>query len=197
MTATTHKPVLPRQQLAAKVFHWVNLISLFAMMGSGLAIYNANPVFGGRAGTDFPGWLTLGGYLAPGRHWHFFFMWVFGLNLLWYGVYVFTTRRWQNRYVSKSDLEALQKSKNAKRRNYVFHRLVYTAFIPVLLMALLTGLGMWKPVQFGWIVATFGGWQNLRTVHFLTIPTVLVLMAAHSILAVTVGQWKLVRSMFT
>lgn len=197
MTATTRKPVLPRQQLAAKIFHWANLISLFAMMGSGLAIYNANPVFGGRAGTDFPIWLTFGGYLASGRHWHFFFMWIFGLNLLWYGIYVFTTRRWQNRYVSKSDLEALQKSKNQKRRNYVYHRLVYTAFIPVLLLALLTGLGMWKPVQFGWIVATFGSWQNLRTVHFLTIPTVLVLMAAHSLLAVTVGQWKLVRSMFT
>ncbi|MBW4697912.1 MAG: cytochrome b/b6 domain-containing protein [Aphanocapsa lilacina HA4352-LM1] len=195
--ATPRKPAIPKQALAAKAFHWVNLVTLFAMMGSGLQIYNANPVFGGRAGYHFPDFLLLGGWLAGGRHWHFFFMWVFGLNLLWYGLYVFFTRRWKNRYVGKNDLEALQKSTNPKRRNYAVHRLVYTAFIPVLLLALLTGLGMWKPVQFGWIVAMFGGWQALRTVHFLTIPTVLGLMAVHSLLALNVGQWKLVRSMFT
>jgi thiosulfate reductase cytochrome b subunit len=194
---TKRKPAAPKQALAAKVFHWVNLVSLFAMMGSGLQIYNANPVFGGRAGSHFPDLVTIGGWLGGGRHWHFFFMWVFGLNLLWYGMYVLTTRRWQNRYVGKNDLEALQKGKNPKRRNYALHRLVYTAFIPVLLMALFTGLAMWKPVQFALLAELFGNWQTLRTVHFLTIPAVLLLMAVHSLLALNVGEWKLVRSIFT
>jgi thiosulfate reductase cytochrome b subunit len=190
------KAPIPKQALAAKVFHWVNILSLFAMMGSGLQIYNANPVFGGRSGTHFPGPMMIGGWLAGGRHWHFFFMWFFGLNLLWYGIYIFITKRWQNRYVGKNDLEAIQKGKNPKRRNYAIHRLIYTSWIPVLLLALLTGLGMWKTVQFGWIVDLFGGWQNLRTIHFLTIPAVLLMTIAHSLMALNVGQWKLVRSIF-
>lgn len=194
--AMPRKPVQPKQALAAKIFHWTNLVSLFAMMGSGLAIYNANPVFGGRAGYHLPGDLTLGGWLAGGRHWHFFFMWFFGLNLLWYGIYIFSTQRWKNRFAGKNDLEALQKSSNPKRRNYATHRLVYTAFVPILLMALFTGLGMWKPVQFGWIVGLFGSWQALRIVHFTTIPLLLSLMVIHSLSALKVGNWPLVRSIF-
>jgi thiosulfate reductase cytochrome b subunit len=111
-------------------------------------------------------------------------------------VYIFYTRRWKNRFVGKNDLEALQKSSNQKRRDYAIHRLIYTAFIPILLMALLTGLGMWKPVQFGWIVWMFGSWQALRTVHFLTIPLLLGLMVFHSLQALKIGQWPLIRSIF-
>ncbi len=193
-TAARKKPPIPKQELAAKVFHWVNLISLFAMMGSGMRIYNASPVFG--EGFHFPVPITLGVGLAGGRHWHFFFMWFFGLNLLWYGIYIFTTQRWKNRYIGSSDVKVLREGSNPKRKNYAFHRLVYTAFIPVLLLALLTGLGMWKPIQFGWILALFGSWEALRTVHFITIPTVLLMMIVHSSLALKVGEWRLVRSMF-
>jgi thiosulfate reductase cytochrome b subunit len=49
-TATRKRQKPPTQALFAKSFHWVNIISLLMMMSSGLQIYNANPVFGGRAG---------------------------------------------------------------------------------------------------------------------------------------------------
>ncbi|WP_287129330.1 cytochrome b/b6 domain-containing protein [Candidatus Cyanaurora vandensis] len=194
--SNARKPPVPKQDLAIKVFHWVNIISLFALMGSGLRIYNANPVFGGRGGWTFPTELTLGVGLAGARHWHFFFMWFFGLNLLWYGIYILFTKRWKNRYVSSSDVKVLREGNNPKRKNYAYHRLVYTLFIPLLLLAVLTGLGMWKPVQFGWIVALFGSWQALRVVHFFSIPAVLFLLIFHSLLALKVGEWRLVRSIF-
>ncbi|WP_218080105.1 cytochrome b/b6 domain-containing protein [Anthocerotibacter panamensis] len=194
--STTRKPPIPKQDLAAKLFHWVNIVSLFALMGSGLRIYNANPVFGGRGSFSFPVGMTLGVGLAGGRHWHFFFMWFFGLNLLWYGLYIFATKRWKNRYVGSADLKVLREGTNPKRKNYAFHRLVYTSFIPMLLLSLLTGLGMWKPVQFGWIVTLFGSWQTLRTLHFISIPAVLLLLIFHSLLALKVGEWRLVRSIF-
>ncbi|HEY9796132.1 MAG TPA: hypothetical protein V6D30_10865 [Leptolyngbyaceae cyanobacterium] len=45
----TSKPApKPKQAIAAKIFHWVNIISLLLMITSGLQIYNANPVFGGE-----------------------------------------------------------------------------------------------------------------------------------------------------
>lgn len=54
---------LPTQAIGAKIFHSVNIISLFLMLTSGLQIYNANPVFGGRAGFHIPPIFTLGGWL--------------------------------------------------------------------------------------------------------------------------------------
>jgi thiosulfate reductase cytochrome b subunit len=187
---------LPQQQLLAKVFHWVNLASVFVMLTSGLQIYNANPVFGGRDGLHIFPLFTLGGWLAGGRDWHFAGMWLFALNLVGYGLYVLISRRWQHRFVGQNDLKALQMTKNPKRLIYAWHRIVYTAIVPILLFAILTGIGMYKPAQFPWIVEMFGSWQGLRTVHFLLVPTLLGYSALHSWLALKAGGSRLLESMF-
>ncbi len=188
---------LPKQALFVKTIHWVNIISLVLMITSGLQIYNANPVFGGRGGWTFPALFTLGGWLAGGRHWHFAFMWVFSLNLLAYGIYIFVTRRWQHRFVNSQDLKALQVSNNPKRKNFSWHRLTYTLIIPILLIAILSGLGMYKPAQFHGIVFLFGNdWQTLRVFHFISVPIVLLFSLVHSVLSLKVGGDRLVKSMF-
>ncbi len=186
----------PKQAILAKIFHWNNLIALLLMLTSGLQIYNANPVFGGREGWHFPHLFLLGGWLAGGRHFHFAAMWLFGLNLLFYGIYIAITRRWLHRYFSNSDRLVLQKGQNQKRKNYAFHRLAYTLIIPVLLIALLTGLGMYKPVQFHWIVDLFGSWQGLRIAHFISVPTFVIFSIIHSLLGLKVGGKRLTESMF-
>lgn len=198
MTSTfPHKnPKLPTQAIAAKIFHWINIISLFIMLTSGLQIYNANPVFGGRSGWHIPPIFTLGGWLAGGRHWHFAAMWLFSLNLLWYGIYIFISRRWRHRFVGINDFKALQKSKNSKRLIYAWHRIVYTGIIPILLLAIFTGIGMYKPAQFHFIVDTFGSWQALRIVHFSSVPIVILFVVAHFLLGRQAGGEKLTESMF-
>lgn len=186
----------PLQAFPAKAFHWVNIVSLTIMLMSGLQIYNANPVFGGRAGWHIPPFFLLGGWLAGGRHWHFAAMWIFSLNLLWYGAYVLITQRWKHRFVGGNDVKALQQSKNSKRRIYAWHRIVYTSIIPILLLSLFTGIGMYKPAQFPWIVDCFGDWFALRVVHFATVPLVLIFAIAHSLLALKAGNERLINSMF-
>lgn len=186
----------PQQALLAKCFHWVNLISVLLMLTSGLQIYNANPVFGGRAGWQFPDVFLLGGWLAGGRDWHFATMWLFSLNLLWYGIYIFVSRRWRVRFVRVKDLKALQVGQSAKRKLYSWHRLVYSAIVPLLLLSLFTGLGMYKPAQFFWIVDCFGSWQALRIVHFAAVPIVLTYTIVHALLALKVGGSRLLESMF-
>lgn len=186
----------PSQAIAAKAFHWINIISLLLMIASGLRIYNANPVFGGRAGWHFPRFLLIGNGLAEGRDWHFAVMWVYALNLLAYGLYVLITRRWQHRFASSNDVKAVQVSQNAKRKTYAWHRLVYTAIVPILLLAIASGLAMYKPAQLPWLAALFGDWQTLRTVHFSTVPTVLLFTFVHSLLALRVGTLRLVKSIF-
>ncbi len=185
----------PKQAIFIKAFHSINLIALIFMTASGLQIYNANPVFGGRAGWHFPKEILLGGWLGAGRNWHFASMWVFSMSLLIYGFYIFITRRWKHRFASDKDIQALQ-AKNPKRKNYAWHRLAYTAIIPILLLAILSGLCMYKPVQFAWISGLFGSWQNLRIAHFLTIPIVLIFAIAHIFLSFRVGGLKMIRSMF-
>lgn len=184
------------QALPAKIFHWVNIISLVLMITSGLQIYNANPVFGGRAGWHFPPLFLLGGWLAGGRHWHFASMWLFALNLLWYGLYIVITRRWKHRFMGSNDLKALQLSQNPQRKAYAWHRIAYTVIVPVLLLAILSGMGMYKPAQFDWIVNWFGSWQALRVVHFMTVPIVIIFAAVHSLLSLKVGGSRLIESMF-
>ena len=179
------------QPIVVRVIHWLNIISLFGMITSGLQIYNANPVFGGREGLHIPWLLTLGGWLAGGRNWHFAFMWVYGLNLLAYGIYILWTRRWRDRFVGSKDLKALQASRNPKRRQYAWHRIVYTSIIPILLLAIASGLSMYQPVQFYWLSALFGDWQTLRTVHFMTVPLVLLFTFLHSSLALGIGDGKI------
>jgi thiosulfate reductase cytochrome b subunit len=189
----TKSPPAPKQVLFVKISHSILIISLLMMIISGLQIYNANPVFGGRGGWHFPSFL---GGLARGRDWHFAFMWIFSMNLLVYGIYIGITRRWKRRFVSSSDLQVLQTGQNPKRQNYAWHRLVYTGIIPVVLLAIASGLAMYKPVQLHWLAGLFINWQILRTVHFITVPIIMVYVFAHSLLALKVGNFRLIRSMF-
>jgi thiosulfate reductase cytochrome b subunit len=196
-TATSKRPSrLPSQALLAKSFHWINIISLLLMIASGLQIYNANPVFGGRSGWHFPTMFTLGGWLAGGRNWHFAIMWIYSLNLLAYGIYIFITRRWKNRFASTSDIKALKASANVKRKTFAVHKLVYTAIVPILILAIASGLAMYKPAQLHWLSSLFGNWQTLRTIHFITIPIIILFTCVHSLLSLRFGGMRLIKSMF-
>jgi thiosulfate reductase cytochrome b subunit len=196
MDTSRKAPPIPHQQLVIKIFHGLIILSLIAMIGSGMEIYNANPVFGGRDGWELPEFVTLGGGLAEGRDWHFFTMWIYSFNLLVYGIYIFLTRRWRRRFVAASDLQVLQRGQNPKRRAYAWHRLIYTAMIPILLLAIASGLAMYKPVQLAWLANLFVNWQTLRTVHFLTVPVAMVFVVVHSLMGLKVGGLKVWRSMF-
>ncbi|MBA3921876.1 MAG: cytochrome b/b6 domain-containing protein, partial [Nostocaceae cyanobacterium] len=101
-----------------------------------------------------------------------------------------------HRFVGKNDLVALQKTQNPQRIVYAWHRIVYTSIIPFLLLALLSGIGMYKPAQFSWIVDLFGSWQALRIVHFATVPIVIGFVILHSRLAKSAGGDELTDSMF-
>ncbi|MGL5806051.1 MAG: cytochrome b/b6 domain-containing protein [Xenococcaceae cyanobacterium] len=186
----------PQQALLPKVFHSLNIISIFLMIGSGLQIYNANPVFGGREGWHFPSFLLLGGWLDGGRDIHFASMWLFSMNLLIYGIYIFLTRRWKRRFVASGDVRVLKTGQNAKRKNYAWHRLIYTIIIPILLLAIASGLAMYKPAQLHWLASLFGNWQSLRTIHFVSVPIFILFTFIHSLLALKVGGMRLIRSMF-
>ena len=192
----TKSAPLPQQQTFIKILHGLLIVSLFLMMGSGLQIYNASPVFGGKEGWRMPIWVKLGGGLAAGRDWHFTIMWVFAFTLLIYGIYIFLTKRWKKRFFSEQDLKVLKVGQNPKRKTYAWHRLIYTGIIPVMLLAIASGLAMYQPAQLHLLAGLFINWQTLRTVHFLTVPISLLFILVHLIMGIRAGGLKLTQSMF-
>src|SRR3981081_1814072 len=77
--------------LPIRITHWVNAISLFVLVASGLRIFRAFPSFGTkipeRVLLDIPKSLTLGGWLGGALQWHFTFMWFFAVSGVVYVTY--------------------------------------------------------------------------------------------------------------
>ncbi|WP_254944784.1 cytochrome b/b6 domain-containing protein [Cyanobium sp. AMD-g] len=202
MIATSPSPARGPSPLWTRAFHAFNLLVLLLMAASGLQIYNANPVFGGREGATVPELFTLGGWLAGGRDWHFGIMGLYGANLgLWIGLLL---QRRHRRLAGTGDLGTLRSSVNPPRRRLASHRITYTLMLIVLAFSLITGLAMYKPAQLWWLVSLFAfaepaghsSWQTLRVCHLATIPAIALLLVAHVVLSWRVGGLRLLRAMF-
>jgi len=191
-TAAPRPPL--HSPLWTRTFHGLDIVVLLVMVGSGLQIYNANPVFGGRGGATIPDLFTLGGWLAGGRHWHFGFMGLYALNLgIW--IVLLWSRR-HRRLAQLGDVSTLGQSQSAPKRRIAAHRLTYTLMLVVLAFSLITGLAMYKPASLWWLSGLFGSWQILRVCHFATVPAMLALVIAHGLISWRVGGWRLIRTMF-
>ncbi|MEB3265170.1 MAG: cytochrome b/b6 domain-containing protein [Cyanobacteriota bacterium] len=183
----------PRHPLWTRLLHLFNMLVLLLMAASGCQIYNANPVLGGRQGATIPAALTLGGWLAGGRYWHFGLMGLFALVLGSWLLLLLSLRR--RRLALAGDLQTLGASGNAGRRRLAGHRLIYSLMLALLALALLTGLAMFKPASLWWLSGLFGSWQTLRLWHFATVPAMALLVLAHGLMAWRVGGWRLLRTM--
>ena len=64
-----------------RLCHWVNAVSLFVMVGSGLQIFRAFPSFGAKIPQkdllNWPKAFALGGWLGGALQWHLTFMWIY------------------------------------------------------------------------------------------------------------------------
>src|SRR6185295_15400903 len=74
-----------------RVTHWINVVAMAVMIGSGWEIYNASPLFP----FVYPKSITLGGWLAGALLWHFAAMWVLAVNGLVYVVLGVATGRFR------------------------------------------------------------------------------------------------------
>lgn len=185
--------------LFVRIVHWVNAFAVFAMIGSGLKIYNASPIFG----FVFPQELTLGGWLAGALAWHFAVMWLLLLNGAAYLVYGLATGHfWRNR-LKLPPIAAYRNLKTELAALAAHHPGVYNpiqrvlyAFVGVILiMLVLTGAAIWKPVQFQALTGFFGGYDVARKLHFYAMVGLVGFLAIHISLAFIFK--KTLRSMIT
>jgi len=174
-----------KHPLAIRWFHWINFPILVVMIWSGLLIYWANAVYRIGVGgytlfTFFPDRffeaLAIPYRLAEGMALHFFFMWFFAINGILYVLYTIFSGEWRylvpNRQSFKEAIQVtlhdlhLRKEAPPLRKFNGAQQIAYTGIILMGLGSLLTGLAIYKPVQFSWLTFLFGGYQMARFFHF-------------------------------
>ncbi|MCP3099298.1 cytochrome b/b6 domain-containing protein [Myxococcus sp. K15C18031901] len=180
-------PPAPRrpQPWPIRVAHWVNVPLLVIMAMSGLQIFAAYPMLGPRGqpvgwypfqGESPPGWARLGDWLAGARHWHFAFGGFLALNGAIYLLYLVLSGEWRRRLFlphrdTRNAVETLafylriRKHAPAQGLYNGLQRLAYTGALLLGILAVLSGLVLYKPVQLGALTAALGGYDTARALH--------------------------------
>lgn len=180
--------------LPLRIMHWTNALAMVLMIGSGFKIYNDEVLFGWL---HFPEWITIGGEQQGALQWHFFAMWILGLNGLAYLVYGFATGRFRRMLMPIRISEILSNIGDALRFRLSHNdltkyngvqKMLYTGIILVGILQVLTGLAIWKPVQFSELAALFGSFQTARILHFLCMAAIVAFIFVHVALALLVPQ---------
>lgn len=196
--------------LPIRITHWVNAISLFVMVTSGLRIFRAFPSFGPKIPEkvllDIPKSLTLGGWLGGALQWHFTFMWFFAASGILYFAYQLASGHYRTMLFTPRDIPGVW----PMARHYFFfgprppatgqynplQKLAYTSTIGFGVLSLLTGMVLYKPAQFSWLEFLFGGFHLTRLWHFAAMCGFLAFIPGHLIMVLLYG-WSNFYSMLS
>lgn len=176
--------------LFIRVTHWINAFAIFVMILSGWRIYNASPLYG----FEFPPGFTLGGWLAGALAWHFAAMWLLALNGIAYLAYGVVSGHFRESFLPISlrgilrDLQLARQGRldHAPGRYNAVQRLLYIGVIVAVIIAILSGLAIWKPVQLQELTALMGGFETARRVHFFAMAAIVAFLVLHIGLALSV-----------
>jgi thiosulfate reductase cytochrome b subunit len=179
--------------LAVRMTHWINATAMMIMIMSGWEIHNAHPILP----FAIPSFLTLGGWLGGATQWHFAAMWVLVANGLVYltsGLFSgrLYRRFWPIRlHAVVHDLRDALSGRlgHADLSSYnAAQRLLYSGVILASCLAVLSGLAIWKPVQFGGLTTLLGDFDNARIVHFVAMSAIVLFLVVHVTMALLVPR---------
>lgn len=204
-----------RHHWIVRLTHWVNVVAFTLMVASGLRIYNAFAGFAPKGGTfccypfegkAAPAWMTFGGWLAGARHWHFAMMWVLVVNGLVYLGFIYLHGEWRDLVPRRGDprdaVEMIKFYLFARRdhprqgKHNALQRGAYFTMPIVAALVVLSGLAIWKPVQFAPLTMLLGGFAWARYWHFLGMVVLVGMALAHVFMVFSVDPYS-IRSMIT
>jgi len=190
--------------------HWILGVSILVLIFSGWQIFWAFPSFGPKIPErDFihlPQALMLGGWLAGGLQWHFTFIWIFVITGVVYLVYQVASGHYRMLLFTPADIPGVWPM---VRHYFLFgpkppatqpynslQKLAYTAAVGLGILAVLTGMVVYNPVQFSLLGALMGGFHWARVWHFAVMAAFLAFIAGHLMMVILHG-WKNFVSMLT
>lgn len=193
-----------KHPLFVRISHWLNFPVLFVMMWSGLLIYWANDAYWPHLPAEFYDKLGISSRLAEGMAYHFAFMWVFAINCLIYLVYILYSGYWRHLFPNKNTpKEAFQVVlHDMKLSKYMppygkfnaAQRMAYTGVIFLGLLAILSGLAIYKPVQLYFLKNALGGYKFARIIHYLVAVSFFLFFFVHVAQVIRAG-WNNFRAM--
>src|SRR5262245_19478856 len=180
--------------LAVRIMHWTNAVAMLIMITSGWKIYNDEVIFGWL---HFPEAITLGKWAQHGLQWHFFGMWILAINGLIYLIYGFATGRFREKLFPIRLVEVIATVGDALRfrlkhddltRYNAVQKVLYVGIILAGIMVVISGLAIWKPIQFSELTSLFFDFQTARLVHFLCMSAIVAFLVVHVTLAFLVPK---------
>jgi thiosulfate reductase cytochrome b subunit len=209
------RPLVRRHHWIVRLTHWGTAIVLAGMVTSGLQIYEAYARFGNRGDSSYPNpfegarferVVRLGGWLAGGLNWHFALMWPLLILGLLYVSYLVGSGEWRALLFRPGDVPGavamakyylrLRKDHPPQGKHNPLQKLAYTSVVLLGGLALLTGLAIYKPLQFSWLTTLLGGFQAARYWHFWIVWVFVGFSIAHVLLVFLVDPASL-RAMLT
>ena len=197
------KRLVPKHPLAIRWFHWINFPLLAVMIWSGTLIYWANPAYIKPPQSVWKA-LNVPYRLAEGMAFHFLFMWLFGINGLLYVIYTVVSGEWRELVPDRRSFKEawqvflhdlhLRKEAPPQKKYNAAQKISYTLIVVMGLFSLLTGLAIYKPVQFGWLRWLFGGYKGARFLHFWLTVSYVAFFAVHVGQVIKTG-WNNFRAM--
>ncbi|MEL4012761.1 cytochrome b/b6 domain-containing protein [Dryocola clanedunensis] len=186
----TSKVVHP---LWLRLCHWLNALAMLIMVTSGWRIYNASPLFN----FHFMNELTLGGWLGGALQWHFAGMWLFGINGLFYLLMNSFSGRFKRKYWPLSpkefikDLLAALRGKLSHADLSHYNMVQKAAYLFVMIdsiVLVLSGLVIWKSVQFPLLRELLGGYDTARFIHFYAMSAMVGFVVIHIVMVALVPR---------
>jgi thiosulfate reductase cytochrome b subunit len=180
--------------LPVRVMHWVNAAAMIIMIMSGWKIYNDDIIL---SWLRFPDAITLGTWAQHGLQWHFFGMWIVVINGSVYLIYGIVTGRFRRKLFPISLRELIATIRDAMTfrlkhddltRYNAVQKLLYIGIMLVGVLIVLSGLSIWKPVQFSELASVFYDFQTARLVHFLCMVAMVLFLIVHLALALIVPR---------
>jgi thiosulfate reductase cytochrome b subunit len=192
-TMTTYSGDTAIHPVWVRITHWINAIAILVMIGSGWQIYNASALFV----FHFPKSIALGGWLAGALLWHFAAMWALVINGLVYVTLGLATGRFRRKLLPIRPSDVIADAKAAltlklahddlSHYNAV-QKVLYAGVILCGILIVLSGLAIWKPVQFQELTFLFGGYDIARYVHFFAMAAIVGFLLVHVALALLVPK---------
>jgi len=212
----------PRHSAVVRITHWINTLSFFGLLVSGVAILLAHPRFywgeTGAVGTpsliDLPLPFMTGGPSGWGRNLHFLSAWVCVLNGSLYVLSGILTRHFRNNLLpARADLtwgtvaRLVTNHLRFKRPGVetslaynVLQRLTYLLVVLVLFPLIIwTGFAMSPAIVsvFPVFVTVLGGQQTARTLHFFISDFLVLFLLVHIAMVWLAGFRNRMRAMIT
>lgn len=178
--------------VVVRLTHWINVFAMVCMVMSGMGIYNAHPILPFR----FPEEITLGGWLGGSTVWHFAVMWLFVGNGLVYLVFGTASDYLRKRMLTLRLADLLRDLRlavtfNLRHESHGYNAIQKAAYLGVLLLGILmvvSGMVLWKPIQFGLLTALLGGFDSARIVHFAGMAALLGFLVIHIVMVALVPK---------